>query len=174
MLILRTTTQSVGGLHLATEALGIGVLVWNAPGLMSPEAIVDAALRGFNAKWVAQVKSDWNDYRHPGAINVAADPMVVVERTLASTLERSDRASLVQPIPAGSSPGRSAALNVICQPSAAVAGGLWQPFSPGETGIPFLQRRPSRYLPTSITSSGVTNFWSRLFSNPIMEWIPSA
>lgn len=58
--------------------------------MMSPEAVVREALRGFDESWMWIIRGEWSSSRGPRSMYIARDPMVRVEAILASALHRRD------------------------------------------------------------------------------------
>lgn len=58
--------------------------------VMSPEAMVQEALRDFDSNWLSVIRKEWSARFGPRSMHVSRDPMILVERLLNSALSRGD------------------------------------------------------------------------------------
>jgi len=77
----------------ALTAFGIVFFIWRAPRLVSLEAIVVDALRHFDDKWMSVVREDWHRPVMQLNLRVGQDPLVIVERIIAKSIESGDNLS---------------------------------------------------------------------------------
>lgn len=77
----------------ALTVFSIAFFIWRAPRLVSPEAIIADALRHFDSKWMDVIRGDWERPVRQLKLRVEQDPLVVVERVLAKSVESGDNLS---------------------------------------------------------------------------------
>jgi hypothetical protein len=68
----------------------LGLFVKDALVVMSPEAMVEEALKDFDSIWLSVVRKEWSGRFGPRSMHVSRDPMILVERLLNSALNRGD------------------------------------------------------------------------------------
>jgi hypothetical protein len=70
--------------------LGYVLVAQDTIEMLTPEKVVEEALKGFDSSWLEVIRHEWRGDPSYSRLHICEDPFILLERILVSTLERGD------------------------------------------------------------------------------------